>query len=58
VTTYKVLWVIDIGADSPREAAEAARATLRNPESTAWCFVVVPPSGTATVVDLDEVEAS
>ncbi len=38
--TYKVMWEIDISADSPEEAARRAREIQLDPESWATVFVV------------------
>lgn len=37
---YRVTWVIDLHANSPREAAEAAQVIQRDPDSTASVFKV------------------
>jgi hypothetical protein len=50
--TYRVVWEIDIEADSPREAAEIADAFRRL--STMPCFAVRDPAGNVSEVDLDE----
>lgn len=55
-TMYFVQWEIDLYADSPREAAEKARAIHRNPESIAGVFDVYDEAGTQHHVDLDEFE--
>ena len=49
----RVIWEIDLDADSPREAAEKALAIHRNPESIATVFDVVDKTGRKTTVDLD-----
>jgi hypothetical protein len=54
MTTYRVIWEIDIDADSPREAAEHALAIQRNPESFATVFDVVDGSGDRVTFDLSE----
>ena len=51
--TYRVIWEIDLDADSQREAAEKALAIHRNPESIATVFDVVDKTGRKTTVDLD-----
>jgi hypothetical protein len=38
--TYKVMWEIDISADSPEEAAKRAREIQLDPESWATVFDV------------------
>lgn len=40
MTRYLVTWEIDIEADSPREAAEAALHIQRDPDSIATVFKV------------------
>lgn len=39
---FRVRWVIDIEADTPREAAEKARQVQQNPDSIATVFEVWP----------------
>jgi hypothetical protein len=58
MTEYRVVWLIDIDADSPREAAQEALAIQRNPESIATCFVVIEDGGPSQMVDLDEEQVS
>lgn len=55
-TMYFVTWEIDMYADSPREAAEKARAYQRSPESQVGVFNVFDEAGTQHHVDLDEYE--
>lgn len=38
--TYRVVWEIDIEAETPEEAAKAARSIQLNPNSIATCFTV------------------
>jgi hypothetical protein len=38
---YRVRWIIDIEADSPTDAAVAAQAIQRDPNSTATVFDVL-----------------
>lgn len=52
MTTYRVLWEIDIDTDSAAEAARLAIQTQRDLDSTATCFTVVDPSGNETHLDL------
>lgn len=54
MTEYKVIWVIDVDADSPREAAEKALAIHRNPDSIATVFTVTDKHGGETLIDLNE----
>jgi hypothetical protein len=50
--TYRVVWEIDIEADSPREAAETADAFRRL--SSMPSFTVRDQAGEVTEVDLEE----
>lgn len=57
---YRVIWEIDIDADSPREAAEKAREIQRDAGSVATVFTVRKGKrrkGAAVVVDLEVAEA-
>lgn len=51
MTTYRVVWEIDIEADSPLEAAKEARA-CQHDATEALVFDVTDSSGTTTVIDL------
>jgi hypothetical protein len=52
---YRVVWKIDIEADSPRRAAEYARWIQKDPSSTATLFEVVDTEDDSTVeIDLLE----
>lgn len=53
---YHVTWEIDIGAASPKEAAEKALAIQRDPGSLATVFDVADEAGNLTRVDLDDGE--
>lgn len=50
---YRVNWVIDLEADTPEEAALAALAIQRNPESIATVFDVTDDCGAGTPVRID-----
>lgn len=50
---YRVEWVIDISAPSPRAAAEEARRIQRDPDSTATVFFV-QKDGQSESIDLSE----
>jgi hypothetical protein len=52
----RVIWTIDIEADSPREAAIAARRLQADDGSVAHLFVVLEESGEKSVFDFDEEE--
>ena len=52
--TYRVIWEIDIEADSPEEAAEMARYYQTKPSTTATVFDVREKTGKITRVDLSE----
>lgn len=41
MTEYRLTWVIELSADSPREAAERALEIQRDPTSIATVFDVV-----------------
>jgi hypothetical protein len=52
---YRVVWEIDIYAQSPREAAKEARAIQQDKDSTATVFDVAEEDGDKTVrIDLGE----
>ncbi len=53
---YRVVWEIDIDAETPREAAERTLDIQRNPESIATAFDVADESGECVHVDLLEDE--
>ncbi|MGW5147556.1 hypothetical protein [Rhodococcus koreensis] len=55
MTEYRVIWEIDIDADTPQQAAEKAWETMRKPDSTANVFRVVSPD-TLTHVDLEDLD--
>jgi hypothetical protein len=50
---YRVVWEIDVEADSAREAAEKALEIQRRPDSIAIVFTVKNETG-STEVDLDD----
>ena len=64
VTTYKVVWEIDVDAETQIEAAKLARSIQRDPSSRAQVFLVYNNSnGDVGVIapgfsqiDLDELE--
>ena len=51
---YKVIWEIDLTAESPREAAEQAYEIQRDRDSTASVFDVYDARGKKTRIDLSE----
>lgn len=51
---YRVVWEIDIFAQTPKEAAEKAWSHMRHPGSTANVFEVFDQDGNKTHVDLLE----
>jgi len=51
---YRVVWEIDIDADSFEDAAHKALAIQRDPESIATCFVMTDEKGDRRSVDLDD----
>ncbi len=55
---YRVVWEMDIEADSPREAAEKARAYQRDTTAQVGVFDVSEDGLLCVRVDLDEDEES
>ena len=59
---YRVIWMIDVDAKSPQEAASEALKIQRDPESIATSFdVIIPPrypevEVKIVTVDLEEVD--
>jgi hypothetical protein len=51
---FEVLWIIDIEADTPQEAASKALTIQRDPESIATCFTVTAPGHEPVTIDFDE----
>ena len=49
---YQVTWIIDIDADTPREAALRALAIQRDPNSIAQVFEVSEPDSDPWTIDL------
>ncbi len=54
----RVTWTIDIDADSPREAAIAARQLQQDKESITHLFVVLDEHGEKMTFDFDEEEGA
>ena len=52
--TYRVTFVIEVGALNPLDAAETVQEIMRDPESTATVFDVTDESGVTHVVDLSD----
>ena len=50
---YHVVWSIDIEADTPEAAAQAALAIQRDPASIATCFAVLDDVGEVHHIDLN-----
>ena len=55
MTEYRVTWMIDVEADTPREAAVQALRLQRDPGSWATVFTVRPGLDEIEI-DLDEIE--
>jgi hypothetical protein len=55
---HRVLWEIDIDADTPVEAARKALAIHRDPESIATVFDVIDKRGKRVRVDLSKQEVT
>ena len=51
---YRVVWEIDIDAESFEDAARKALDIQRDPESIATCFVITDDHGNRRDVDLDD----
>jgi len=51
---YRVVWEIDIDAESFEDAARKALDIQRDPESIATCFVITDDHGNRLDVDLSE----
>jgi hypothetical protein len=51
---YRVVWEIDIDAESFEEAARKALDIQRDPVSIATCFVMTDEKGDRCSVDLDD----
>ena len=51
---YKVIWEIDLDADSPEDAAREAARIQRDPGSFAPYFTVLDKDGVETEVDTEE----
>ena len=57
-TMKRVMWTIDIDADSPREAAMAARQLQQDKESITHLFVVLDERGEKATFDFDAEEGA
>jgi hypothetical protein len=54
---YRVMWEIDIAADSPEEAAREARRIQRDPKALVGAFEVIDrEDGKDFKIDLDELD--
>lgn len=57
MVSYLVIWMIDIEADSPQEAAEEALRIHRDPESIATVFEILDKgTDVTTIIDLNPEE--
>ncbi len=52
---YRVIWEIEVDADSPEQAAREAKTTQLDHRSMANCFDVIDDDGIVTQVDLDKI---
>ena len=50
---FRVMWVIDVEAESHVEAAMKAQEAQRDPDTLATMFVVQDRDGRASQIDLD-----
>ncbi len=53
---FRVIWEIDVRANSPRDAAKQAWKFMRGHFSTANCFDVYDDEGIKSAIDLQEEE--
>jgi len=51
---FDVYWAISVPGKTPTDAAKAALAIMRDPQSTAVCFVVRDKEGKRYQIDLQE----
>jgi len=51
---YRVVYVIDVGADSPLDAAKKTHEIMTDPDSLAPVLEVVDQSGKITKIDLSK----
>lgn len=51
---YKVVWEIELDADTPVDAAQQAMDIQRDPASIATCFIIMDKQGNRHDVDLAE----
>ena len=51
---YRVVYVIDVGADSPLDAAKKTHEIMTDPDSLAPVLDVVGQSGKVTKIDLSK----
>ena len=51
---YRVVWEIDIDAESFEDAAQKALDIQRDPESIATCFVITDEKGNRRNLDLGD----
>ena len=53
---YRIVWEVDVIADSPTEAAREARAMQQDPEAFCHVYDVFTGTGECVRVDLDELD--
>ena len=53
---YKVVWEIDLDAESFEDAARQALEIQRDPASIATCFTITDENGVCRDIDLDSNE--
>ena len=54
---YRVVWEIDLDAESVEDAARQALEIQRDPASIAMCFIVTDETGTRQEIDLGDKDA-
>ena len=54
---YRIVWEIDLDAESAEDAALQALEIQRDPASIATCFIVIDENGTRQEIDLGDKDA-
>jgi len=57
IMQYRVVWEIDLDAESVEDAARQALEIQRDPASIATCFIVTDEIGTRQEIDLGDKDA-
>jgi len=56
--SFRIVWEVDVDADTPLEAAREAFSMMTDPESTAVVFSVTDPNGDTVTIDLDDMDSA